>query len=167
MYSAFNHLNIFCFLKIQDVVKNGHLDITMNLLKTSRCLETLLSLLWLIQTKLFVNCISISILYAYFRLWQPICKIRKGKCYNSWISLLFTKSGATRIEILLSRQERLLFKTSEQRFWATPGHKGYFEITRERKTEVQEYDLQHKIKDVCLKSCKNGRTWRCFRDNVT
>ena len=80
------------------------------------------------------------------------------KCYNSWISLLFTKSGTTRIEILLSRQERLLFKTSEQRFWATPGHKGYFEITRERKTEVQEYVLQDKIKDVCLKSCKNGRT---------
>ena len=58
---------MFCFLKIQEEVKNGHLDIAMNLLKTSRQLR--LSFCGSeIQTKLFLNCISISILYAYFRL---------------------------------------------------------------------------------------------------
>ena len=31
-----NHLNMFCFFKIQEEVKNGRLNIAMNLLKTSR-----------------------------------------------------------------------------------------------------------------------------------
>ena len=61
---------------MQEEVKNGHLDIAINLLKTSR---------WLrlsfhgsdIQTKLFVNCISISIWYAYFRLEE-----KKRMCFD-------------------------------------------------------------------------------------
>ena len=67
------------------------------------------------------------------------------------------------IEILLSHQERLLFKTSEQRFQETQVTKTLLKLI-ERKTGLQEHVL--KIKDVCFNSRENGHTCRCFRDKV-
>lgn len=97
--------------------------------------------------------------------WQSICKFRKGLENREMLQFLDLPAVHAKRTLwpqlkycFLDRQERWLFKTSEQRFRETWGI--------ERKTGVQKHVFKHKIKDVCLNSCKNGQTCRCFRDNV-